>query len=211
MERIIIGIDVGSNKSGIAVLMDCRIHRACVANNGSVIDLVREYTRDYDVFVVIENIVSYDGKVNADVIATIKWIGELCYRLRAELGISYTLLERWKVKQWCFDNYKDVCLPEIQKNIVRLDNYAIKYNEDNKDKKVFIKRKRYIKKDGSYYSGSFAYVDDRIVIKVMKAHWCIETPKAFQSNPYGLSSHSWQSLGLVTCYIESNMGALDIK
>lgn len=211
MEKIILGIDVGNTKSGVCSILDCRINKAAVISNGGVIDLLRDYKSSYDVYVVIEDIVSYEGKVNADVIATIKWIGELCYRLRAELGISYTLLERWKVKQWCFDNYKDVCLPEIQKNIVRLDNYAIKYNEDNKDKKGFIKRKRYIKKDGSYYSGSFAYVDDRIVIKAMKAHWAIETPKAFQSNPYGLSSHSWQSLGLVTCYIESNMGVLSIS
>ena len=206
-----IGIDVGSDKSGIAVILDCRIHKACVSNNGSVIGLIREYTKEYDVFVVIEDIVSYDGKVNKDILATVRWIGELTYRLRAELNVKYDIMERWKVKQWCFDNYKAVCLPEIEKNIVRLDNYAIHYNEANKDNKGFVKRKRYIKKDGSYYSGSFAYVDDRIVIKVMKAHWCIETPKAFKSNPYGLSSHSWQSLGLVTCYIESNMGFLSIS
>lgn len=211
MNNIIIGVDVGSTKSGLCVVIDYRIKEGVVIPNNQVIGYIGKFTENNNVLIVLEDIVSYDGKVNRDVLNTVKFIGELTYRISNELRVKYETIERWEVKKWAFDNYSSICIPEIEKNIVRLSNHAIRFNQLHKDDKKTIKRKTYLTADGSYFKPSFAYVGDRILVKVLKEHWAIEEQKKFTKNKYGLESHSWQGLSTLTAYIELRGNRLDIK
>ena len=54
--------------------------------------------------------------------------------------------------------------------------------------------------DGKHRKPSFVYVDDSMVLKAMKECWKIETPPPGRGYEYGLKTHTWQALGLVSAF-----------
>jgi hypothetical protein len=105
------------------------------------------------------------------------------------------------VRKWVFDAYPDICIPAIDKKIAYLDQYGARKNEELKAEGKKPKYRRYITKSGELRKASFNYVDDRIIISVMKKLWKIPEPKPFKPNIYGLKDDSWQALALASYYL----------
>jgi hypothetical protein len=135
--------------------------------------------------IIIEDMRPYNMRVTDNVINTIKFIGQLEWRLR-ELHIDFVLFPRWEIKSWVYSSNTEMCNVEIKKKI--------EYAASRKEKIVGrpIDRRK----------PSFVYVDDRIVEKAIKLWWKIEKPKVGQPCPFGLQTHAWQGLSLATFYIE---------
>lgn len=193
MERnktTLLSVDPGSINSGIAILVDGKIEAGLNVNNAQVVDLIKEQSRKCGkLLIVIEDMRPYNMRITDEVISTIKYIGQLQWRLD-ELGMKYTLIPRWQVKQWVFLQFRTMAEPEIQKKI----DYALKRAE-LKGVKPISARKR---------TPSFVYVDDRIVQKAMRIRWGIKKPtKVGDKAPFGLKDHSWQALALASLYIAS--------
>lgn len=189
--EIYFSIDVGNAVSGVAVLSKDSILEACNIPNDNMWNKIKEYYVKYDVFVIVEDIRPYSGKLTMQVIDTCKFIGELCYRLRKEYKLKYALVTRNEVKKWVFNAYGVVASERISKRIEYLDGYRTGRGE-----------RGLRKKDGELRSPSFHWVDDRVCIAAMKIHWNIDTPKPGKSNKHGLSKHSWQALALGTYWIK---------
>lgn len=198
----IFSIDVGSAMSGICVISNKQIIECVNLSNELVCAKIKEYYVKYRVTPIIEDIRAYSGKLSQDVIDTCKFIGELTYRLLNELQVDYfKLYPRSKVRKWVFDTFPDVCVPAIDKKIAYLDEYGKRKNEELKATGKKQKYRRYITKSGELRKASFNYVDDRIIIAVMKKLWNIPEPKPFKSNIYGLKEDSWQALALASYYL----------
>ena|ERR1700677_1081686 len=198
----IFSIDVGASMSGICVISDSSIIECVNLSNDLVCDKIREYYVKYNVIPVIEDIRAYSGKLSKDVIDTCKFIGELTYRLINELQVHYfKLYPRSTVRKWIFDAFPDVCIPAIDKKIAYLDQYGARRNEELKAAGKKPKYRRYMTKSGELRKASFNYVDDRIIIAVMKRLWKIPEPKPFKPNIYGLKDDSWQALALASYYL----------
>lgn len=197
----LISIDVGSDISGICVISNEVIIECVNLSNELVCDKIKEYYVKYTVLVVIEDIRAYSGKLSQDVIDTCKFIGEVCYRLRIELKIDFKLYPRSKVRKWVFDAYGDICVEQINKKIQYLDDYGKRKNDELVAAGKKPKYRRYMTKEGVLRKASFNYVDDRIIIGVMKKLWKIPEPKPFKSNIYGLKDDSWQALALGSYYL----------
>ena len=199
--KCIFSIDVGSNMSGVCVISNEGIIECVNLSNDLVCDKIKEYYVKYNVLAVIEDIRPYSGKLSKDVIDTCKFIGELCYRLINELQVPFKLYPRYLVRKWVFDAFKEDCVGAIDKKIAYLDEYGARKNAELKEAGKKQKYRRYITKEGIMRKASFNYVDDRIIISVMKKLWKIPEPKPFKPNIYGLKDDSWQALALASYYL----------
>jgi hypothetical protein len=186
----VVSIDVGTEVCGISYLLMDGTIQGVVIENSSVIYEITKFWQKNGGIVCIEDIRPYQGKLSLQVIETCKFIGELIYRLKNEVGCEYRLITRSEVRKWVFDAFPDVCVGLIDKKIAYLDDYG-----ERKGKK------RYRNKDGSLRKASFQYVDDRIVISAMKRLWNIANPKPFKKNKEGFASHSWQALAVGSYYL----------
>lgn len=201
-QKQIIGIDAGSDKSGIIVLVKNRIRHGYNIPNNEVIDFVRSLKNDCkEQIVIVEDVRPYNMRITDGIIKTIKFLGELEWRL-SQLGQKYELIPRWSVKQWVFLQFKLLAVPEIEKKIIRSKNL-----KEKKIKQLLAAGKE--KEAGDIKitnpSPGFVYVDDRIVANAMRQWWNIKNPsRVGERAAYGLKDHSWQALGLVSFYMASN-------
>jgi len=150
--------------------------------------MILEYKKsEPDILVIIEDMRPYNMRVTDNVINTIKYIGQLEWRL-ATLGINYKLFPRWVIKQWVFDRCNDMAVAEVKKKIEYIASRL-----EIKNGAPVPRRKP-----------SFVYIDDRIVEKAIKLWWKIGKPKVGDRTPFGLKTHSWQGLAMATFYIEQH-------
>ena len=197
----LISIDVGSDKSGVCVISDNNILECVNLSNDLVCDKIKEYYVKYTPMVIVEDIRPYSGQLKPETISTCKYIGELCYRLKRELKVDFKLYPRSKVRKWVFDAYPDLCIEQINKRIQYLDNYGRGKNAALVLEGKKPKYRRYVTKEGNLRKASFNYVDDRIIISVMKRLWKIPEPKPFKPNIYGIKKDGWQALALASYYL----------
>jgi hypothetical protein len=137
------------------------------------------------------------------VVNTIQFIGELKYRLKNEVCVDYVMITRGQVKKWVFDNYQEDCMELIDKKISYMDEYGEKKNTMLEVTGKKAKYRRYKTKDGSLRKATFHWIDDRIVIRVMKKFWKIPEAKKFKKNEHGFKDHSWQALSLIAYYMST--------
>lgn len=189
----VIGVDPGSDVSGICVLKDTKVLHASNTPNTEVFDLIKELCGGHSATIVIEDIAPYAMRLRPEVIATCKFIGELSYRLRAAGLDNLAFVARNQVKKWVFDAFPAICMPRIEEKIARLHRWRL-----GKGMKGFET------KSGAIRSPSFVFVDDRVIIAALKEMLNIPTPKPGKSNKYGLKSHSWQALAVAACWMRQN-------
>ena len=177
MNSRIIGIDIGNSESGIVVLINGLIGLAKIVKNHELLLMIaqNQMTGD-DVELLIEDMQAYNLKMTPEVILTCKYLGKLEHQLQ-EAKMSYKLILRSQVKQWVFNTFPDVVLPIIKKKIVAKDM-------------------RY--KNGDLMKPHYMWVNDAIIVECMRIHWEIGRAKPGKRNLFGLSSHSWQALALVS-------------
>ena len=159
--------------------------------NEFVIPKLKEFSSNKQTVVIIEDIRPYSGKMSLQTIDTCKFIGELKYRLKIELKLCFHLVTRSEVRRWIFNTFPDDCISKINSKIAYLDDYGEKKGG-----------RRYRNKDGELRKASFNYVDDRIIISIMKKVWNIPTPKPGKPNIYGFTKHAWQALALGTYWLK---------
>jgi hypothetical protein len=188
----IIGIDPGSEESGMVVLDGCNIVAFNLTNVVQLYDKITNYSICNDLTIVIEDIKPYSLRLTPQVIDTCKFIGELVYRLRIDAGLNVVMISRYEVKKWCFDTFPGVCLPIIDSKI---------------EKKMFdacdLKTRELIRVDcngRSKRKASFVFVDDKVVTECMKHKYKIPLPKAGKGYQFGLQTHSWQALAVASFF-----------
>ncbi len=179
----IVSVDPGSKCSGLVVIRSYQIHRSFdKIDNEQVYNVIKdEVSRLDETMILVEDIKPYSLKLRQDVIDTCKFIGVICWQMEA-LRFPYTLISRWQIKKWVYDTF-----PEA---VRRVDQYIV-------NKKIVNKT------TGEPRSSSFVFVDDRIVIAVMKEMWGIETPKPGKTNRYGITGDAWQALALASFHLKS--------
>ena len=173
----IVAIDPGESRSGMVVLVDYILIEAFYLENSLLFDKVTGYNTGNGFIVLVEDIQPYLGRLSPNVIETSKFIGELKYRLKMA-SIEFELIKRSEIKQYVFDSFPELVHPKISKRI---------------------ERKGYVTKDGELRKPQFMWVNDQLVQIAMREHW--KVPKPWSRNKYGLESHSWQALGVATCFI----------
>lgn len=169
MARVFIGIDPGSEKSGVSVLLDGNIAGAWNLKNEDVYNKITPYILMGECFIVIEDMRPYSMRLTMDVIKTCKVIGEMIYRLKVAAGLNVELVSRNEVKKWVFDNFGEAVMPHISQKIAK------KFG----DKKP-----------------TFVFVDDKTVTIAMKHLFQIELPAPGKGYAHGLKEHSWQALAV---------------
>lgn len=197
----IIGVDPGSRSSGMVVLDGSDIIGAFnLDNEVDLFSKISKYSLHSNLMVVIEDIKPYTLRLTPDVIDTCKFIGMLVYRLKIAAGLNVELLSRFEVKKWCFDRFPHVCMPLIEAKI----NKKLFEASDivSREVKLLDNRGKPARK------GSFIYCDDKIVIECMKDYYSIPVPEKRGKFKYGLKTHSFQALALVSCF---NDKAIDIS
>jgi hypothetical protein len=142
---------------------------------------------------VIEDVRAYGTRLSPQLLMTAKFIGELEYCLK-QAGIAFRLIPRYEVKMWVYNTFPKIVLPRITAKVSR---------EDKRRAKMDMKRLR--KVNGDLYSGSFIWVDDRMIQAAMAEHWQIKKPKPGKHTQFGLKSHSWQALGLATMVLRFDL------
>lgn len=178
MNRII-GIDPGET-CGMVILDGGRIHSVFNIMSEQIWTNIQFFLLDKNVTVVIEDIRPYSLRLTPQVIDTCKWIGEALFRLKSGSNAIVELMNRSEVKKWCFDTYPEICLPIIEKKILK---------------------KGYVRKDtGEPRKPSFVFVDDKIVTDCMKVRHEIPKPKSGYGYQFGLKCHSFQALAIASCY-----------
>lgn len=181
MREIIIGIDPGSNKSGIVILEESILVSGDNIENEKMFSLIDEYSLfsdDVRLFVVYEDIRPFTSRFNMDTIDTIKVIGRLEYVLNTR-RIPYKAVTRNEVKSMVYGKYNSLAYPLVLEKVKKSNNK---------------------RKDGSDRKPSFVYVDDRIVKKAMELHWGITVRNGIKQKN-GINGHAWQALGAVTYYL----------
>lgn len=174
MERII-GIDPGET-CGMVILDGGQISSVFNIMFDQLTSKLTNYLIHPNCRVVVEDIRPYSLRLTPQVIWTCKFIGELVYRLKNDAGAIVDLVPRNEVKKWCFDTFPDVCLPMIEKKIIK---------------------KGLIRKDtGEPRKPSFVFVDDRVVTECMKNLYSIKMPKPGYGYRFGLKGHSFQALAI---------------
>lgn len=198
---MVISIDPGSVESGVAVIYQATLFEnplyGFLIKNESLVDEINKHYVKYNPIIVIEDIRYFKGKVSSQVLETIKFIGELNYRFKRELKLNVQYVTRGKVKKWIFDTYQGICVEYIDKKICYLDDYGERKG-----------RKRYRNKNGELRKATFHWVDDRIVLNVMKRLWNIPTPKPGKKNIYGFAEDSWQALAAGSCFLSQYLDKL---
>lgn len=182
MNRII-GLDPGSEATGMVVLDNYNIIGAFNLKNECFYNKVTNYLIHNNVTVIIEDLAAYSLRLTPQVISTAKFIGECLYRLKNDAGCNVVLIPRSAVKKWCYDTFPSICLPIIEKKI---------------------EKKGYKNADGEFRKGNFFYIDDKIVIECMKHLYKIPLPKAGKGYDYNLKTHSWQALACASTYLHSS-------
>lgn len=180
MKRII-GIDPGSENSGMVVLDDSNKISSFNLSNTQLYEKITTLLLHKNVTVVVEDLAAYSLRLTPQVIDTAKFIGELVYRLKNEAGANVELIARSEVKKWCFDRFPNVCMPLIEKKIQ--------------------KKNQVVASTGEYRKGSFLYVDDKIVIESLKYLYKIPLPASGKGYDFGLKSHGWQALAAASAYL----------
>ena len=181
MKRII-GIDPGSEESGMVVLDDSTIIGAFNLKNDLFYSKVTNFLLHNNTTVAIEDLAAYSLRLTPQVISTAKFIGECLYRLKNEAGANVSLVPRSRVKKWCYDTFPFVCMPLVEKKI---------------------EKKGQIKEDGTFRKGNFFYIDDKAVTECMKYLYKIPLPQPGKGYDYGLISHAWQALGVASTFLHS--------
>jgi hypothetical protein len=165
--------------------------------NEDIIPMVRSMAEKERLLVVYEDIAYVHTGGGPDLVATIKFIGVLVYNFGRLRRVRAVGIPRSRVRAWVYRNMREVCEPLVAKRIKYLDEYGAKNDG-----------KRYLQADGvTLRKPSHQFVDDRIVISAMRAHYQVPIPKPGKTNVYGLRSHSWQALAVATCYLGG--GAMD--
>ena len=185
-KKTLVGIDAGSEQSGIVVISDGIIQVGDTIGNSHIFDFIINARNSCEGFVVaVEDMRPYNMRITDGVIQTIKFIGQLEWRLR-EAGIIYDLIPRWQVKQWVFLQYRTILEPLI-------------------DRKIYLAAERKIKagKKPRNASASFVYVDDRMVSTAMREYWKIEKVKRVGQTAF-LKDHAWSALAVASLHIVSN-------
>jgi len=197
MEQRIIGIDPGSESSGMVVIDGSNIVGAWnLVNSHQFYDKVTNFSIHNNLIVVIEDIKPYSLKLMPQVIDTCKFIGEAVYRLKTHSGLNVVMVDRYTVKRWVFDTFPDVCLPLIDARIEKkmYDACDVKTKEMIRiNDKGMTKRKP-----------SFVYVNDKIVMECMKYLYKIPLPPVGKGYKFGLQSHSFQALAVASCFIHNH-------
>lgn len=182
----VVAVDPGPEVSGMVVLREGRIVKAANVANGVLFNIMLLNAGGLPLMVLIEDVRPYGVRLRQELLDTTKWIGQWQYRLE-KARIAYKLIPRSAVQVWVYRNLPDLAVPRIEAKILRLDNRN---------------------KDGELCKPRFIYVDDDIVKAAMKRYWSIPTPKPGHSAMYGLKTHSWQALGVATCYLHNSSVAL---
>jgi hypothetical protein len=187
-KKRIIGLDAGSQTTGIILLAENQIRHGWNIPNSEVVEFVYQQSLECEsLTVIIEDVRPYSMRITDGIIQTIKFIGQLEWRLKT-MDQPFELIPRWHVKQWVFLQFKGLCIPEIEKKITMASKRAEKLGK--KPRKAI---------------PTFVYVDDRIVANAMRKWWNIKNPsRVGERAAYGLKDHSWQALGLVSYYMASN-------
>lgn len=186
-KQVILGIDPGTESSGTVLLEDGILVKGQNLSNEDLFALIDKYCffeTGSSLIVVYEDIRPFTSRFNMATINTIKIIGRLEYILKQQ-RVPFKAITRNEVKSFVFNKYNDTVGPDVAKKIA----YGVDSGRMNK------------RKNGDSPKPSFIYVDDRIVYRAMMRHWNIDKPKPGRNNVYGIKTHSWQALGVVTCYL----------
>jgi hypothetical protein len=106
-------------------------------------------------------------------------------------------LTRFDVKHWVFNAFPEIAIPAIEGKILA------------KHKRLVGKgAKGLINKDGSLRKPSFTNVDDKIVRAAMANFWKVSDFGRGKRPQNGLMSHSWQALGVLSCYLAKQQAFL---
>lgn len=187
--KVVIGVDVGNLNSGIVALIEGEISYVNTESNKDVFSTILSYFDRYEAVVaVIEDIKPFAGNLSQQAIDTCKFIGELTWRL-SNAGIMYVMKNRSEIRKWVYDLYPSEVLPMIT---YRIEQRNAKNN------------------DGKHRKPSFVYVNDGIVLKIMKLLWKIETPKPGKGYVHGLRTHTWSALALASCFIHLKESSLSL-
>lgn len=186
----IISIDVGNKICGVAIISNNSLEGFNIENE-YIIPKLKHLLANNSCIVLIEDIKPYNKRIHQEVIDTCKFIGELTYRVKNELKTNFELVARNDVRRWVFNTFPEECIYKIDKRIAYLDSYGEKKG-----------RRRYRNKNGELRKASFNYVDDRIIISIMKKVWNIPTPKPGKKNIYGFTKHAWQALAIATFWLK---------
>jgi hypothetical protein len=185
-KKTLVGIDAGSEQSGIVIISDGVIQVGDTIGNSHIFDFIVNARNGCKDFVVaVEDMRPYNMRITDGVIQTIKFIGQLEWRLR-DVGIAYDLIPRWQVKQWVFLQYKPIVEPLIERKIELAAKRKIK--EGKKPRNA---------------SPSFVYVDDRMVSAAMREFWKIEKVKKVGQEAF-IKDHAWSALAVASLHIVSN-------
>lgn len=189
---MLVGIDPGSDKSGVCLVGGEKGLAGYYVDNAEVFELVEQLAGVGRVVVVIEDIKPYRGmRLYSGLIDTCKFIGELVWRFGCcRFVVDVKLVARNSVKKWVFDSCPDICLERIGVKIGRL-------NEVRKG----LGEKLVLGANGGDRLPSFHWVDDRIIIACLKSILSIPTPLPGQCNIYGLGLHSYQALAVALYYL----------
>jgi len=188
----IIGIDPGSERSGMVVLDGDQITAVFNIINTMIFDKVTNFLLHPNCIVAIEDIKPYSMRLMPQVIDTCKFIGEAVFRLKTIAGANVELASRYEVKKWVFDQFPDICSPIISKKILKKAFSACDLGS-RKEVLVYGNGEPFKER-----KGSFVYVDDKIVTEAMKSHYKIPMPPPGSGYLYGLKDDAWQALALAT-------------
>ena len=187
----VIGIDAGSEMSGIIVIEGNEIRQGYNMSNKEVIPFIENEKQGFKLIVVIEDVRPYNMRITNGIIDTIKFIGETEWRLKL-IDCKVELIPRWQVKQWVYLQFKAIVAPLIKKKI---------------DYRYERKKKQYEDKDWAEPKKSienFVWIDDRMIVASMRKHWDIPlVRKVGEVTMYNLRDHSWQALALVSFFLKT--------
>jgi hypothetical protein len=179
-KSVIVGIDVGNVVSGVVAIVDGKISFVQIMDNKFVFETITGYNGKYaSVGVVIEDIKPYAGTLSQQAIDTCKFIGQLNWRLD-EVGIIHHMITRSKVRKFVYDSCFELIIPLVCRKIEKRNAK----NNDGKNRKP-----------------SFVYVDDSMVKKAMRLLWKIPDAPPGKGYIHGLQDHTWQALGLISCFM----------
>lgn len=197
MTQKLVGIDPGEKESGIVLIRDMSIIEGKVLPNEFVWDKVMNYSDNGKITIVVEDIRPFSTKLTMQTIGTCKFIGELNYRAVMAPDAKLEYLTRFDVKDWVFRAFPEIAIPAIERKIL------------TKHARLVAKgAKGLINKDGFMRKPSFVNVDDKIVRSAMAHFWKISDFGKGRRPKNGLMSHSWQALGVLSCYLAKQQAFL---
>lgn len=199
MTQRIIGIDPSGSNCGIVVLDDRHIVAAYDCSTDKFYDIITPWLLHSNLIVVIEDIAAYSLRLMPAVIDTCKFIGELTYRLKNDVGVNVQLIPRSSVKKWVFELFPVMCSEFVAKKIEKTGLFACD---------VATKEEIRVSKDGSgtpwkKRTGNFFYLDDVIIQEAMRVFYRIDSPGKGRKYSNGMKKHNWQALSTATFFMTS--------